>query len=32
VAQAIKGQDLLDNGVYVKLTPYQIQALKLEKV
>jgi hypothetical protein len=28
----VRGQDLLDNGVYVKLAPYQIQALKLEKV
>ncbi|MBK7864094.1 MAG: hypothetical protein IPJ65_36945 [Archangiaceae bacterium] len=29
---AVKGSDLLANGVFVKLQPYQIQALKLEKV
>jgi hypothetical protein len=28
----ISGQELLDKGVFVKLTPYQIQALLLEKV
>lgn len=28
----ISGQELLDKGVFVKLTPYQIQALILEKV
>ena len=27
----IKGSDLLNDGVYVKLAPYQIQALKLER-
>ncbi len=26
-----KGQDLLDQGVYVQLSPYQIQALKIER-
>jgi hypothetical protein len=26
-----KGQDLLNNGVFVKLAPYQIQALKIER-
>jgi hypothetical protein len=26
-----KGQDLLDNGLYVSLAPYEIQALKIEK-
>jgi hypothetical protein len=30
--QARRGSDLLDNGVFVRLQPYQIQALKLEKV
>jgi glycosidase len=27
----IKGSDLINNGVFVKLSPYQIQALKIEK-
>lgn len=27
-----RGQDLLDHGVYAKLTPYQIQALKIERM
>jgi glycosidase len=31
-AQPITGHDLMNNGVYVKLDPYQIQALKLERV
>lgn len=29
---SIRGSDLLNGGVYVRLQPYQIQALKLERV
>lgn len=27
----VKGQELIDKGVYVRLSPYQIQALKIER-
>jgi len=30
--ERVRGSELMDQGVYVKLLPYQIQALKLEKV